>query len=628
MPLSLVAEGRAMVLTARILSLPLDRTLLQVFPSLADAKEPVRRAASRTLDACRAAYSPHQLCAALCPRFLELGPGRARTGLLEFLMVLVPHASSFLAEPGHLRALTQRLGTALIQHPPPSNWDGGHVSSIGGGSGGTAEDHGTSSPSASSSGIATARLLAALFRLDRDALAVAVGSVTMDAAAAVRQALVRSIPEARDFLPTKQQRRADKAGVVSAMSAAGAGIAAPARSPVTIAGSKMGNGQGLVHDDGLTIAKGEEQDSWRARQKSARVGDVDEGARFRDATPRQRQPLGTLTPQASNVVKGDLAKNDVCPASRPTWAVKKGDCVGQGSVFDASAPITAGNPEVEMTSPPSTPVQAQAEPAEAARRLIDCLSPGARTHQKVAALSSLRSLADGQGAGARPEFWPRYFGQMLMLLLEGASSAGIGGSGVESSPSRRRTMLRVKHLQGVRCLVARRGTLFPGMTEVVVGRLVEIGGGPCHAVRHEAEACLADLVGVLEPSRFLSTLVPLLVPGNGPVPNDEGQMGTVGTASQAAVQQCVALGALCALTPRLSSPELLGALGAGPLLRGLEVALGGKDLEARRRAVLVLVEVYQVSYLSLTFGRVGPVSCAPYHREVVTRSSGLDCPVS
>lgn len=63
---------------------------------------------------------------------------------------------------------------------------------------------------------------------------------------------------------------------------------------------------------------------------------------------------------------------------------------------------------------------------------------------------------------------------------------------------------------------------------------------------------------------------------------------------EAVLVQCVALGALRALTACLPSPSLLDALGAGPLLRGVGSALGGQDLEARRRAVLVLVEMYQV----------------------------------
>lgn len=68
----------------------------------------------------------------------------------------------------------------------------------------------------------------------------------------------------------------------------------------------------------------------------------------------------------------------------------------------------------------------------------------------------------------------------------------------------------------------------------------------------------------------------------------------VATTPEAVLIQCVVLGALQALTPRLSSPALLSALGAGPLLSGLESALSGRDLEARRRAVLALVEMYQV----------------------------------
>ncbi|CAN0516431.1 unnamed protein product, partial [Ectocarpus sp. 12 AP-2014] len=77
-------------------------TLLpSVFPTLADPKEPVRQAANEALNACRAAYNPNQLCSSLCPRVLELPAGRARTGLLEFLAVLVPHSAVFFLDGHH-----------------------------------------------------------------------------------------------------------------------------------------------------------------------------------------------------------------------------------------------------------------------------------------------------------------------------------------------------------------------------------------------------------------------------------------------------------------------------------------------------------------------------------------------
>lgn len=609
----------------------------------------MRAAASRALDACRAAYTPHQLCAALCPRILELAPGRARTGLLEFLVVLVPHSSSFLSNPGHLHALTQRLGSVILQSPASSNWDGGvGLSGAGGGAYvGAGEDQGSSS--------ATARLLAALFRLDRDAFSAMLSSLTTEIAAAVRRTLVRAAPEANAFLcakpPQRRQERAlaaadesspTPATGVAVVRSPGVDSQAESRDPASVraragaAGSESPSygmalpspaSQGVGEDTHAAVPSGVTSTSRRGSPGGWSAHDGQD-------SDLERKPLAPITPCASN--QGTTTRAD--GAGGQEGGQEGSDRDFLKTCGGGSAPGLAPR---AVTRPPSAlaPIGDE-DPAEAARRLITGLSPGARTHQKVAALSSLKSLADGEGAGARPEFWPRYFGQIVMLLLEGASAsasgAEAGGGGMESSPARRRAILRVKHLQGVRCLAARRGALFPGNTEVVVGRLVEIGGGPCHAVRHEAEACLADLVGVLHPPRYLAALVPHLfvdrggghgVGGGGGVGRCRGPPGErardpAGDAAeplpQQVLNQCVALGALRALTPALSSPELLGALGAGPLLTVLDAALGGRDLEARRRSVLVFVEMYQVRCLrqvptpGLTFLRVSSVvACCP-----------------
>ena len=153
-----------------------------MFPTLADAKEPVRRAASRTLDACRLVYPPHTLCAVLCPRLLELAPGRARTGLLEFLAVLVPHSANFLGNPGHLQSLTQRVAVALIQSPPPPTSTTSSAGNRDGGGGG-----------AGAGAAAATRLISALFRLDRDALGAATARLPPESAAAVRRALLSDL---------------------------------------------------------------------------------------------------------------------------------------------------------------------------------------------------------------------------------------------------------------------------------------------------------------------------------------------------------------------------------------------------------------------------------------------------
>ncbi|CAM9859698.1 unnamed protein product [Ectocarpus sp. 6 AP-2014] len=662
--------------------------LPSVFPTLADPKEPVRQAANEALNACRAAYNPNQLCSSLCPRVLELPAGRARTGLLEFLAVLVPHSAVFFFDGhhssgggagggGHMQSLTQRVASALAQTPPPSNWDG----SLG-------EDGPTSAGPAASAAI---RLLTALSRLDREALATASAALPPEPAAAVRRALSFLRPkspspprrtEATALSPISagenavaaggsaaaDRRRSpttvsdgdgEEHGVAAAVTPAVGGVRGvggkpgdgnegssssssssssspptptPAletpRPPVVAAASPPGEGGFALSSNPGSAFLCEERSGGRGRLEA-------ESALFTPPEQRQqqnphRQPLAPVTPRDSNrqpageqhvgLVSGGSGKN-MRLAGFPT--PKK------SLVLAAAAPASA----TRSSTVPVAASQDQKAAAEAVMvggRLIAGLSREARSHRKIEALSSLRGLADGEGAGGRPDFWPRYFGQVLMLLLEGAAVSppvaaaaageestrrgggnGGGQGGIYSTPSsRRRSLLRAKHLQGVRCLVARRGEMFPASTEMVVGRLVEIGGGggggdPSVAVRCEAEACLADLVGVLDPARYLAVLTPLLAllpaaaaaagGGCGNLGGDGGEPkeGLAGGA-RGVLAQCVALGALRVLTPRLSSPELLGVLGAGPLLAGLEAALGGGDLEARKRAVLALVEMYQV----------------------------------
>lgn len=595
----------------------------------------MRQAASQALDACRAAYPPNQLCAVLCPRVLEFPPGRARTGLFEFLAVILPHASSFLSNQGNLHALTQRLAAALLQSPPPVNWDG----NIGGGGGGASKrdnnqnegsggagggNGGGGGISAGAAYSAAARVLAALFRLDRDALLAASGSLTSESAAAVRRALDRAVPDANAISTAvprapapgssrqqqEQQRRppetfssssgevvapqtgaapgspptcASAAGSPSVLSPVSSSPPSPAnssgygetagdgavRSPVVCAAANPLAAAAKSSPFSSSTPMGSPADSSGAQPVSspgfdsttpgAWVGGRSE-ASVRDAgtggggitfpqtdvalsTPLQqdqrqnkqrreqgRHPLAVLTPRDVNTMVTPVSTGG---GGRKIHKVADSKKQYYATPSTSSATATASSPRLQQqqqpqATPPRPPTRGsqspspkasnnsgEDDPAEVARTLMAGLSTTARTRQKMSALASLRVLADGgggAGGGTGSAFWSRYFGQVLILLLEGASTTAVAGGGdMGSSPSRKRATLAGKHVQGVRCLVARRGALFPEATEMVVERMVEIGGKGCHHVRLEAEACLVDLVAVLEPSRYLAVLVPLLM---------------------------------------------------------------------------------------------------------------------
>jgi hypothetical protein len=220
---------------------------------------------------------------------------------------------------------------------------------------------------------------------------------------------------------------------------------------------------------------------------------------------------------------------------------------------------------------PSSPTPAAQQDPEKLQpnEMLSGLGGRAGTLQKVAALMTLRRTAES----APDSFWKRYFSQVLGLLLDGASERN-GSSGKEE-------VLRQKMLQGIRCLMVHRGSLFRDHTELAVARLVEIAAEAeqtvAPLVRAEARAALRDLCRVLDPVRHMSCLVQLA-------------MGSPGAGST----RREALEALCALLPHIPSPRLLSALEGG-LSRALEEAFSDQDdAAARQLAVRSFVEMYQV----------------------------------
>ena len=553
-----------------------------------------------------------------------------------------------------MQALTQRVAAALMQSPPPMSWDGGLGDSQGG------------PTSAGVEASAAIRLLTALFHVDREAFVMAVagtgvgkgGSLPPESVAAVRRALAHSCPGVAELVspsPVQQPQEQQFAHTDTVTShthhGQWASVAAPATVKIAIddaknesdsrGGKAMPVGISLPTPSVSVSKRITTEDSVKAMFNFARIGTggdrsgfsrnesnggdamagemssvssfmlaQDSQQQLQQHQGEERRPLASVTLRDSGnamqaaVVNTPLKDNENLLGSRPASAKP-----GMENIH-VVASLAASNSNVSTQSPPLT---AEREALEVARRLISGLSPGARSNQKVEALSSLRALADGEGVGGHVGFWPRYFGQVLTLLLDGAAAASTraerrssGGErpiGTPKSPSRRRALFRVKYLQGVRCLAARRGALFVGYTETVTERLVEIGAGdPCAVVRCEVEACMVDLVTVLDPPRFLAALTPLLFVGAEPDScgsgGGAGQSGnefvdSAETTGRDVLAQCVVLDALRALTPRLSSPCLLGALGAGPLMLGLGAALEGMDMEARRGAVMVFVEIYQ-----------------------------------
>ncbi|CAM9618525.1 unnamed protein product, partial [Choristocarpus tenellus] len=537
----------------------LPAVLSRVFPRLGDTKENVREAASRALDVSRAAYEPSQLCAMLCPRVMEMPAGNSREGLLEFLVAIIPHASGFLGNPGHLRAFVQRLAAALA-----------HSSGHGLGAGGS-----FGAPDVVRTSGAASRALAALFHLDRKVFVAVVAPLQSNVVVLVKGALAVAVPDLGSLLVEHSHR-----GVVAGVHV---------NTPGTGGGSE-GSDQ---HADGTTSPC----------QVEINGDGGPGGGKGRGSSSSHREPFAPISVVASdNIMSG-----------REIVSVTHGDKVLKEACDE-------GTVEGEGIGRKGLLLPQEEEGAEAvARKLIAGLSTSTTpTSRKVEALALLRDLASGKGVGGQAAFWPRYFGQVLMLLIEGASAHSADpvrhrheckqSRLLGQQPPRRlsgRTILRIKYLQGVRCLIAGQPGLFPGATEVSVGRLLELGEDWSKDVCLEAEAALGDLIPVLDPARFLAVLTPLLVlpsargtenPGDGPLEGVRGLEREVELrrGMKQPVMHCAGLRTLVRLVPMLSSPILLGGLGAGMLVSALESAFLHQEMVARRCAVLAIVGMYEV----------------------------------
>ncbi|CAM9099879.1 unnamed protein product, partial [Phaeothamnion confervicola] len=656
-----VADGHYKVATAALdllLALRLHSLLLPVFARLGDGKEAVRTVAVAVLDACRRAYAPLQLCAALLPKLLELPADRARAGLLEFVLALAPHSAGYLGNPVHQRSLVLKLGTLLRAGHGGNGGGGGHS----GGGGGHGEE-----PTAAA---AAARLLVALQRLDADGFVTAVAALPHDVGYAVRRTLATQLPDLDHRIgahlrtqqdsgrTTKQATtsamRAPAASAASAPPAASAAGARPFRGGVSSAGPAPALGGnaavvGELPDSDVAVTPGFVRvtaiSPFGAAQRVETLAGTP-AATARLPFSEARTPISVLwvpqdahrTPQAA-VVQAPKIAGRASSGRRPLQAVTNVVALPGGPPPPPPPllpPKSAAKHPVATThafgeNDPGADGAATAagwrgsseavDAAAAAAEIVTGLARGAAQHRKAAALKTLRWLVDGgDAAGADGKFWDRYFGQFLTALLDGADPQPplpAGGMAAHAKADEaawvRQELAAKKYLQALRCLLARQPARFRPVAETVVGRLLESAarggrtpggagggaggiGGAATAARLEISAALAALMAVLEPERSLATLLPhLLHPEADAAAAADPAVAVTAAAVAAADVRCEALRALGALARRLPSPCLLEALRATALLPALEAALlDPADLLVRQLAVRAVVEMYQV----------------------------------
>jgi CLASP N terminal len=502
--------------------------LLRVFARLTEAKEEVRSVAGETLDACRRAYAPAVLCAALCPRVADPASERARAGLLEFIAALVPHSAAYFsaaAQYGHTRAFVQRVTSLLT------------VQRRGGGG--------------SSERSAAVTALTAVYQLEQTAFVGVAAQLSPEALLALRRALSSTVPEL-------------EARVNANVRAAHAEALAAASSSSSAAASAQQTQQQQQQQH----VQQPPQQQQHVAQATAEVAAPPVAASPVQHSPQKQVVRSSPLPLSPAAVTAPAATVVAAPAATVAAALKQSAAV--------------------MTSPATW----HQDPMP---QLLSDLSPAAAVHSKVQALKSLKVVTAEAGSA----FWARYFGQILILLLEGCSYSsttssvttaanssdddkenGGGNSSADEHTSNGDTalqsaLLRVKFLQAVRELARAAPLHAAAAVECIVPRLLQCGEDQCELVRAEAAAVAATtLLPVVHPVRLLACLAPSL------------------SASMGARREALRL--LCALVPRLGSPALLAELNGAVLMSKIEGAFVEGDLSVRQLAVRALVEMYQV----------------------------------
>ncbi|CAM9347319.1 unnamed protein product [Chrysoparadoxa australica] len=235
-----------------------------------------------------------------------------------------------------------------------------------------------------------------------------------------------------------------------------------------------------------------------------------------------------------------------------------------------STPEASRKPKIATRA--RAPSHSGVSPHDDVHSLLAGLARTSRSHQKVRALTKLKIKAQEGGE----EFWGKFMGQVLMLLLEGASAAGESPTG-QQSPERphKEEVIRIKYVQGIRCLAMHQKKVLSSFTEVLVSQLIQCSADGSVIVQAELAQALADLSSVLPPEAFVSTL--------------KAYWGS----DQVHLQK-TALGAFCSISPKLSSPQMMNLLRSTNLLQGLETAFASADLCSRQLAVASYVEMHGI----------------------------------
>ncbi|GMH86943.1 hypothetical protein TrVE_jg3479 [Triparma verrucosa] len=184
----------------------------------------------------------------------------------------------------------------------------------------------------------------------------------------------------------------------------------------------------------------------------------------------------------------------------------------------------------------------------------------------------------------QPEVWNKYFGQILLSLLEGIGQTGgnhpnqmspsNGGGGAFANPGVDVSAIKHLYLQGVRALLKYQPSYFADYIEIVVDRLLQCSRDPSYEIVHTAERALENLVTALDATRCLKVILPYLTRQN------ETEL----------VLSCVRT--LQKFIGRIPSPVLMSNLQL--VMPTLVSCFSSPNVDMRKSVVFCLVEAYFV----------------------------------
>ncbi len=586
----------------------------RVFVHLGSVKGGLRATATAIIESARQSIEPAQLCAAICPRILDPPPEKARAAMVEFITGITPLAESHFKLPSNLRGYIARLATLL-------------------GSAGS----GHSSVAAARKG------LKALYCLDCEGVINAVATLphaTQKAAKGTMAGFSEGIQQQKEKqeqeqYPVQEQLHIQLQPLQEKMSQQPP-LPQSERQTKQRQKSPLGHkqlpymqtqGNQQPTEEGLPdLPEGTQQ---KQRHEHNPVPCAQEKSLQQQPENREQQQLEKHTKQQQQQQQ-KMPPSIRQPLSCSTTYIQPQEvpslhfqlCKDQVSSVEKMAEQQHQLPFNKkcMQSDNRTMLETfeNSNLNLSVESMMSGLCANASTRERVTALKALRLVATNGGV----TFWKQYFLEVLTLLLDGAKgnnnkSHGGGGDGVdENNPNpppcttitSKEEIHRSKLIQGIRCLIAHQGSLFPPHTEFVVDRLLNFSiliSSPL--VRAESLAALRDLINVLDSSRYMQCLLHRMHPRYSAATEDvEGGPSYNNNVRNESLEIFISL------IPVLPLSVLLDTLHGSLLPGALDGAFDTKDDMATRQ---LAVKAYVMMYKSLGNDLDIFMNSMPVHRQ-------------